>query len=57
MKVGTRRTLAIPSALGYGRAGQPPTIKPNEPLFFVVDLLGVQKATPAGVTQQQPPTG
>jgi FKBP-type peptidyl-prolyl cis-trans isomerase len=58
MKVGGRRTLAIPSALGYGKAGQPPTIKPNEPLFFVVDLLGVQKATPAGVTQGQPaPTG
>jgi peptidylprolyl isomerase len=41
MKVGTRRELVIPPALGYGKAGQPPTIPPNSTLVFVVDLLSV----------------
>jgi peptidylprolyl isomerase len=42
MKVGGRRLLIIPPDLGYGPDGQPPVIKPNETLVFVVDLLGVQ---------------
>ena len=32
----------IPPALGYGAQGQPPVIKPNEMLVFVIDLLDVQ---------------
>jgi peptidylprolyl isomerase len=44
MKVGGRRLLVIPPALGYGASGQPPDIKPNETLVFVVDLLGVQSS-------------
>ncbi|HEY4809422.1 MAG TPA: FKBP-type peptidyl-prolyl cis-trans isomerase [Solirubrobacteraceae bacterium] len=41
MKVGGRRELIIPSALGYGAKGSGTSIPPNAPLVFVVDLLGV----------------
>jgi FKBP-type peptidyl-prolyl cis-trans isomerase len=42
MKVGGRRELIIPASLAYGKTGSPPTIPPNSPLVFVVDLLSVQ---------------
>jgi len=42
MKVGGRRKLTIPPALGYGDAGAGRgLIKGGETLVFVVDLLGV----------------
>ncbi len=41
MKVGGRRELIIPPALGYGASGQGSTIPPNSTLVFVVDLLSV----------------
>jgi len=41
MKVGGRRELIIPPDKAYGAQGSPPTIKPNETLVFVVDLLAV----------------
>jgi peptidylprolyl isomerase len=42
MKVGGRRKLTIPPHLGYGSRGAGASIKPNETLVFVVDLLGVR---------------
>jgi peptidylprolyl isomerase len=42
MRVGGRRKLTSPPALGYGARGAGGVIKPNETLIFVVDLLGVQ---------------
>ncbi len=42
MKVGARRELVIPPELGYGTAGAPPAIPPNETLIFVVDLEAVE---------------
>jgi peptidylprolyl isomerase len=44
MKVGGRRELIIPAALAYGKTGRPPTIPPNSPLVFVVDLLSIQSS-------------
>jgi peptidylprolyl isomerase len=41
MKVGGRRRLTIPPAMGYGSRGAGGVIKGNETLVFVVDLLGV----------------
>jgi peptidylprolyl isomerase len=40
MKVGGRRELVIPAALAYGSKGSA-KIPKNEPLVFVIDLLGV----------------
>jgi peptidylprolyl isomerase len=41
MRIGGRRELIIPPALGYGKAGSGSTIPPNSTLVFVVDLLSV----------------
>jgi peptidylprolyl isomerase len=41
MRAGGRRELIIPPRLGYGAQGQPPVIKPNETLVFVIDLVSI----------------
>ncbi len=42
MRKGGRRELTIPPTLAYGAQGSPPSIGPNEPLVFVVDLVGLR---------------
>jgi FKBP-type peptidyl-prolyl cis-trans isomerase len=41
MRVGGRRRLTVPSSLAYGSAGFAPTIPPNTPLRFEVELVGI----------------
>lgn len=42
MRAGGKRTLIIPAAMAYGRAGSGTSIPPDAPLIFEVDLVTVQ---------------
>ena len=42
MKVGGKRKLVLPAALGYGADGAPPDLPPNSVLVFDVELLEVR---------------
>ena len=44
MKVGGQRLLGIPADQAYGAAGRPPTILPDEPLWFVVEITDTKPA-------------
>jgi peptidylprolyl isomerase len=47
-RAGERRRLDIGSDLAYGPQGQPPTIPPEAPLGFVVDVVDVVRAEAPG---------
>jgi FKBP-type peptidyl-prolyl cis-trans isomerase FkpA len=54
LKKGGSARIFIPSMLGYGPQGNPPTIQPNQILMFDISLEDVTDAPPAMPGQQQP---
>ena len=46
MNVGGKATLVLPSAIGYGEMGNPPSIMPYTPLLFQVEVTDTKPGTP-----------
>jgi FKBP-type peptidyl-prolyl cis-trans isomerase len=46
MKVGGRRKIVIPPALGYGAQGAPPTIPANATLVFTIEVVSIVTTVP-----------
>jgi len=42
MGVGSKWRVWLPPEMGYGEAGSPPAIEPNEVLVFEIELLGIR---------------
>ena len=42
MKVGGKRTIIVPSRMGYGKRGAAPEVPPNSALVFDIELLEVR---------------
>jgi FKBP-type peptidyl-prolyl cis-trans isomerase len=54
MKVGGKRRLVIPEALGYGEAGSPPDIPPKAGLKFDIELLEINPTTASPASPTPP---
>ncbi len=46
MGVGAKWRVWLPPELGYGEAGSPPAIEPNEVLVFEIELVGIRTRRP-----------
>lgn len=53
MKVGGKRTLEIPAALGYGAQGGGDKIPPNSDLVFDIELVDLQSQADANTVRRQ----
>jgi hypothetical protein len=53
MKVGSKWRVWLPPELGYGDAGSPPAIEPNEVLVFEIELLAIPLPDPLAASTHE----